>query len=156
MKINKFKYIGLAVIAAIVTVTSCDDEVTVQNLNATEPQAFFTKKSDLEAASAGTYAFLQTDGLYQRFGYIFPDLLSDESFTGTDPNFQPVYEYNLSSTSELVRSYWEDCYGGIRNSNFVIGNETTMDANLEGSDYTQTDIDQAVGEAHFMLSLIHI
>ena len=156
MRINKLKFIGLAIVATLITVVSCDDEVTLPNLNSIVPETFFKKKSDIEAASAAAYTHLQTQGLYQRYGYIIPDLMSDEMTPTGDENFLPPYAYDLSATNSIVEAYWQSCYKGILIANYVIRNETTMLANLTSvSDYSQTDIDQAVGEGHFMRGLYY-
>lgn len=142
-------------VAALITVVSCDDEVTLSNLNSIVPETFFKKKSDIEAASAAAYTHLQTQGLYQRYAYILPDLMSDEMTPSGDENYLPPYSFNLSATNPIVEAYWQSCYKGILIANYVIRNEETMDANLTGSDYSQVDIDQAVGEGHFMRGMYY-
>jgi len=156
MKINKLKHIGVFVVIIIITIVSCDDEVTLPNLNSIVPETFFTKRSDIEAASAAAYTHLQTQGLYQRYGYIIPDLMSDEMVPSGDENFLPPYAYDLSATNSIVEAYWQSCYKGILIANYVIRNEATMRANLTAvSDYSETDINQAVGEGHFMRGLYY-
>lgn len=151
MRINKLKIFGGILVTFLVTITACDDEVTLSNLNGVVPESFFKKKSDIEAASVSVYSYLQTQGLYQRYAYVIPDLMSDEMVPSGDPNFKPPYDYGIIASSEITNRYWKDCYKGILRTNYVIGNEQTMLDNMTAvSDYGIGDVNQAVGEAHFL------
>ncbi len=131
-------------------VASCDDDVSVENKNDVSLDTFFITLSQIEGAANGCYAQLQSGGLYQRYGYIFPDAMSDEMVAGGDPNFAPFYRFEFTAQSGPIAQYWTSCYNGIGACNFVLDNEGLMRSNIATSDFTKADVDDVIGQALFL------
>lgn len=136
-------------------VVSCNDNVAVENRNELSSDSFFESLAQIEAAANAGYAQLQNAGLYQRFGYILPDTFSDESESGGDPNFVTSFNFALTPSLEQTTRYWNNCYNGIGACNFVLEGEDTMRERLATSDFSEADIDDALGQAHFLRGLYY-
>lgn len=151
------------IIRSILTATiiigslSCDDNVTLENPNQLTEDTFFENLQQIEAAANGAYAQLQSSGLYQRFGYILPDSFSDEMQSGSDANFITSWNFELSPTTPQVDALWTTCYRGISATNFLLNGETVMRERLAAGsvDYTEADINDALGQGHFLRALYY-
>ena len=95
--------------------------------------------------------------LYQRDGYVIPDAISDEVVSSGDPNFAPFFNFELNPTINNIAVYWTACFNGIGACNFVIGNGEAMrtNANASGADFTETDVDNALGQAYYLRALYY-
>ncbi|WP_082433341.1 RagB/SusD family nutrient uptake outer membrane protein [Flagellimonas eckloniae] len=132
---------------------ACDDEVPVENTNALNPEIFFESLAQVEAAVNASYNQFQV--LYQRNGYIFPDAMSDEVVSSGDPNFAPFNRFELNATLGGIAQYWTACFNGVGACNFVIGNEERMRTNTATNDFSQADVDDALGQAYFLRALYY-
>ena len=132
---------------------ACDDDVPVENTNALNPEIFFESLSQVEAAVNASYNQFQI--IYQRNGYIFPDAMSDEVVSSGDPNFAPFNRFEFNATLENIAQYWTACFNGVGACNFVIGNEERMRTNAATSDFSDTDVDDALGQAYFLRALYY-
>ncbi|WP_203256371.1 RagB/SusD family nutrient uptake outer membrane protein [Hyunsoonleella ulvae] len=153
---NTFK-LSSAVIVILISIlsVSCNDEVAVKNTNDLSRDSFFESLAQIEASANAAYAQLQNTGLYQRYGYILPDTFSDESQSGGDPNFVTSFNFSLTPSLEQVTRFWNNCYNGIGACNFVIEGEATMRERLVSGNFTEADIEDAVGQAHFLRGLFY-
>ncbi|MEL7269366.1 MAG: RagB/SusD family nutrient uptake outer membrane protein [Bacteroidota bacterium] len=142
-------------IASLLTLffVACDEDVPVENTNALNPEIFFESLSQVEAAVNASYNQFQI--VYQRNGYIFPDAMSDEVVSSGDPNFAPFNRFEFNATLENIAQYWTACFNGVGACNFVIGNEERMRTNAETSDFSDTDVDDALGQAYFLRALYY-
>ena len=152
---KEIKKVWPYVLGVFLVTASCTDEVSVVNTNELSQDTFFESLSQVEAAANAGYAQLQNGGLYQRYGYILPDTFSDEMVSSTDPNFIPSYDFKLTASLLQTSAYWNNCFNGIGACNFVIDNEEVMRANSVGSDFSNADIDDALGQAHFLRGLYY-
>ncbi|MEL6304520.1 MAG: RagB/SusD family nutrient uptake outer membrane protein [Bacteroidota bacterium] len=143
---------GTALMLALFFV-ACDEDVPVENTNALNPEIFFESLSQVEAAVNASYNQFQI--VYQRNGYIFPDAMSDEVVSSGDPNFAPFNRFEFNATLENIAQYWTACFNGVGACNFVIGNEERMRTNSETSDFTDADVDDALGQAYFLRALYY-
>ncbi|MBQ4821318.1 RagB/SusD family nutrient uptake outer membrane protein [Aquimarina sp. MMG016] len=137
----------------IILFAACDEDVPVENTNALNPEIFFESASQIEAAVNASYN--QFQNLYQRVGYIFPDTMSDEVVSSGDPNFAPFNRFEFNPTLGNIALYWTACFNGIGACNFVIGNEGRMRTNSATSDFTENDVDDALGQAYFLRALYY-
>ncbi|GAA4965597.1 RagB/SusD family nutrient uptake outer membrane protein [Algibacter aquimarinus] len=151
-KISNY-FLGFAVLFALLLIAACDEDVPVENTNALNPEIFFESRSQVEAAVNSAYNQFQT--LYQRVGYVFPDAISDEVVASGDPNFAPYNRFEFNATLDNIALYWTACFNGVGACNFVIGNEDRMRANTEGSDFSNEDIDNALGQAYYLRALYY-
>lgn len=149
------KKLKLSVLAVLLLLVGCNDDVTVTNTNELVQSTFFENLAQLESSATACYAQLQNTGLYQRFGYILPDTFSDEMVTGTDPNFLTSYNYNLTPSSEQTSRYWNNCYNGIGACNFVIGSEDLIRSRTESANFSEADANDALGQAYFLRGLYY-
>ncbi len=132
---------------------ACDEDVPVENTNALNPDIFFESLSQVEAAVNASYNQFQI--IYQRNGYVFPDAMSDEVVSSGDPNFAPFNRFEFNATLQNIAQYWTACFNGIGACNFVIGNEERMRTNAATGDFTEPDIDDALGQAYFLRALYY-
>ncbi|MEM7483829.1 MAG: RagB/SusD family nutrient uptake outer membrane protein [Bacteroidota bacterium] len=146
-------YIKSTVLLFTLFFLACDDNVPVENTNALNPEIFFESLSQIEAAVNASYNQFQI--VYQRTGYIFPDAMSDEVESSGDANFAPYNRFEFNATLDNIAQYWTACFNGVGACNFVIGNEERMRTNAETADFTQTDIDNALGQAYFLRALYY-
>lgn len=141
--------------ATALLMVSCNDDVAVENKNELSQESFFESLAQIEASANSAYAQLQNGGLYQRFGYILPDTFSDESESGGDPNFVTSFNFALTPSLEQTSRYWNNCYNGIGACNFILEGEETMRGRLATSNFSEADIDDALGQAHFLRGLYY-
>ncbi|MFD0860595.1 RagB/SusD family nutrient uptake outer membrane protein [Sungkyunkwania multivorans] len=137
----------------ILCAAACDEDVPVENRNALNPEIFFESLSQVEAAVNASYNQFQI--VYQRNGYIFPDAMSDEVVSSGDPNFAPYNRFEFNATLGNIAQYWTACFNGVGACNFVIGNEARMRNNAASSDFTNADVDNALGQAYFLRALYY-
>jgi len=137
----------------LVFLTACEDYVAVENTNALNPEIFFESQSQIEGAVNASYNQFQT--LFQRVGYIFPDAMSDEVLSSGDANFAPYNRFEFNGTLDNIALYWTAAFNGVGACNFVILNEDRMRANVEGSDFTNEYVDNALGQAYFLRGLYY-
>lgn len=141
----------------ILTSISCTEDVSLENPNQLTEDTFFESLQQIEAAANGSYAQLQSSGLYQRFGYILPDSFSDEMESGGDANFITSWSFQLTPTTPQVDLYWTTCYRGIAACNFLLGGEAKMRERLAagGVDFTEADVNDAIGQGKFLRALYY-
>lgn len=132
---------------------ACDEDVPVENTNALNPEIFFESLSQVEAAVNASYNQFQI--VYQRNGYVFPDAMSDEVVSSGDPNFAPFNRFEFNATLGNIAEYWTACFNGVGACNFVIGNEERMRSNATSGGFSQTDVDDAMGQAYFLRALYY-
>ena len=152
---TEFKFNLVILMMAALFAVSCQDDVAVRNTNDLSRETFFQNIAQIEASANAAYAQLQNAGLYQRFGYILPDAFSDESISRADPNFVTAFLFALTPSLEQSSLTWNNCYNGIGACNFVIEGEEIMRSNLDNSDFTEADVEDAVGQAYFLRGLYY-
>lgn len=150
-----FKFKAIVLMLTSLLVVSCNDNVEVKNTNELSSDTFFESIAQIEASANAAYAQLQNAGLYQRYGYILPDTFSDESESGGDPNFVTSFNFSLTPSLLQTTQYWNNCYNGIGACNFVLEGEEIMRARQATSNFTEDDIDDALGQAHFLRGLYY-
>ncbi|MEO0900872.1 MAG: RagB/SusD family nutrient uptake outer membrane protein, partial [Bacteroidota bacterium] len=131
----------------------CDRDVPVENNNVLNPEIFFQNLNQVEASVNASYN--QFQNLYQRTGYVFPDAISDEVISSGDPNFAPIFNFEFTTTDGQIAFFWTTCFNGIGACNFVISNEERMRTTSPSSDFTDADIDNALGQAYFLRALYY-
>jgi hypothetical protein len=151
-RINNYVLKSIAILG-LLCVLACDEDVPVENTNALNPEIFFESLSQVDAAVNASYNQFQT--LYQRVGYVFPDAMSDEVVSSGDPNFAPYNRFEFNATLDNIALFWTACFNGIGACNFVIGNEERMRTNSATSDFSQEDVDDALGQAYFLRGLYY-
>ena len=151
-KIKNYLINGLVLLFVFFHI-SCDDDVPVENRNALNPEIFFESLSQVEAAVNASYNQFQV--VYQRNGYVFPDAMSDEVVSSGDPNFAPFNRFEFNATLENIAQYWTACFNGVGACNFVIGNEERMRENTALGNFTQDDVDNALGQAYYLRALYY-
>lgn len=153
MKAMNTNILKLLVLCCGFLFITCDNDVPVENTNALNPEIFFESLSQVEAAVNASYNQFQV--LYQRDGYVLPDAISDEVLSSGDPNFAPFNRYELNPTIGNIALYWTACFNGVGACNFVLGNEARMRENAADSDFTNGDVDNALGQAYFLRALYY-
>ncbi|WP_350286828.1 RagB/SusD family nutrient uptake outer membrane protein [uncultured Croceitalea sp.] len=153
MRIISKNLLKSVALGCILFFAACDEDVPVENTNALNPDIFFESLSQVEAAVNASYNQFQI--IYQRNGYIFPDAMSDEVVSSGDPNFAPFNRFEFNATLDNIAQYWTACFNGVGACNFVIGNEERMRGNVATSDFSNADVDDALGQAYFLRALYY-
>jgi len=151
-KISNY-FLKSTVLLFLLLFAACDDDIPVENRNALNPEIFFSSASQVEAAVNASYNQFQI--VYQRSGYVFPDAMSDEVVSSGDANFAPFNRFEFDATLGNIAQYWTACFNGVGACNFVIGNEERMRTNAETSDFTDADVDNALGQTYFLRALYY-
>jgi len=141
------------VLLTLVLLTACEDYVAVEDTNFLTPEEFFETQSQVEGSVNASYNQLQT--LYQRFGYVFPDAMSDEVVSSGEPNFAPYNRFEFNPNLAPIAVYYTACFNGVGACNFVILNEDRMRANVPTSNFTNEYVDNALGQAYFLRGLYY-
>jgi hypothetical protein len=148
---RKIKYI-LIVLSGVLTLTSCDSgELELSNPNTLSPDTFFKTKDQVQSAVNASYANLQTRGLYGRNFSFAMDLMSQETLGNPqlEGNKKPFQDFSFNAGNDIIQYYWESCYIGISRANFVLDNESKINA-LANSVLPQEQKNKFLAEAHFL------
>lgn len=115
-----------------------------------DPKSIYKEYSNLEATTMATYAAIRGDANWSRgfatSAYMTTMFGADDLTTqigGNKGNFREFDSFNKSSNNGGMMNLWRGCYKAILNANEVIeySSETTG---------VQNDIDNLVGQAHFL------
>lgn len=148
---RKIKYI-LIVLSGVLTLTSCDSgELELTNPNTLSPDTFFKTKDQVQSAVNASYANLQTRGLYGRNFFFAMDLMGHDALGNPqlEGNKKPFQDFSFNAGNDIIQYYWESCFMGISRANFVLDNESKINA-LPNSVLSQEQKNKFLGEAHFL------
>ena len=143
----KFKYLYIGII--LLGLSSCDDELNLENPNSQTTDAFWlTPEQAIEGVNA-TYNSLLIDGYYMRMTPALTDGRGDD-FTGDSPwlDLIQVANFTILPTSGPVNWMWTAYYQQIFRANQVLTRvpDIDMDEGLR---------QRSLGQAHFLRGLAY-
>ncbi|HEX2395443.1 MAG TPA: RagB/SusD family nutrient uptake outer membrane protein [Bacteroidales bacterium] len=149
MKVHK---IFIAFFTGILAILSCDaDKLELSNPNELDPSTYFKTPAQVQAAVNACYANLQTTGLYSRVMFFGYDNMAYENSGNSqlESDKRQYLDYSFDPSHGAIGAYWESCYRGINKCNFVINNDSLINAILP-SVLSQELKDKFIGEARFL------
>jgi starch-binding outer membrane protein, SusD/RagB family len=148
---KKIKYITILLSGIFLTNSCNNNDLNLKSPNELSPETFFKTEAQVQASVNATYANLQTMGLYKRHIFFALDNMSQEN--GGNPqlegNKKPFLNFSFDASSDIIDSFWDDCYQGIAKSNFVTDNADKINA-LPTVVLTQVKKNKFIAEARFM------
>lgn len=116
-------YILLVLLLTSVVITSCEDELNIDNPNALTTEQFWVSEDDARLGINSVYAMFYKDGSWSRWMYFRLDLTSDEGFSKSPwveladwTRFQYI-NYNFWEGNVVT---WRDTYKAIFRANQVL------------------------------------
>lgn len=155
---KQFKYIAIALLAAV-TMTSCEDFLTVQSPDELTSDSFWRDKSDAEAGLAAAYSKLEASTNTWGFPEVyFPveayreDIIKPGADAYNYPNWIELANFNYTNGNSQFSAYWQDNYYGINYSNQVIGNLPEIPADK----ISEEDRNTILCEGYFLRAYYHM
>ena len=147
------KKIVLGLLAACLvtgTITSCNNKLNVEPVDAIDASQALNTSDDVQAALVGSYTSLQADAGYNGYIQLMSDLLAengDFTFVGTFTQPQEFQRKALRRDNSFVQQLWQRGYITVNRTNNVLANldKVTVAA-------TKTRIE---GEARFVRALAY-
>ena len=152
------KYTAIALILAL-SVTSCEDFLTVQSPDELTSDSFWRDKSDAEAGLAAAYSKLEASTDTWEFPEVFfpveayrEDIIKPGADAYNYPNWIELANFTYTNGNSQFTTYWRDNYYGINYSNQVIENLPEIPAGAISEE------DRAViqNEAYFLRGYYHM
>jgi hypothetical protein len=109
----------------LISFTSCDNELELDNPNALTTEQYWKTESDAQAGINSVYAMFYKDGLWARWIYFRLDLTSDEGYSNSpwielaDWTRFNYINYNFWEGNSVT---WRDTYKAVFRCNQVIAN----------------------------------
>ncbi len=118
----KLYHITLALLLGVVTLTSCNDKLDLQNPNQSNSTTFGKDADDLEEAVIACYHHCRMEGTYARVGYALDITRGDEVWNSSQAwGYYMADKMNTSTADEIYGMWpWRDWYYVVNISNFVI------------------------------------
>lgn len=142
---NIFKFIYACL---ILSVSSCDDAIDIEQPGRLGADNAFQSVSDLQGALLASYNFLDTT-----FEIGFTSAMTDECYKGRDNGGQNSAElnFNINGGNSYASGIWSSYYGAIGMANRVIEAGDLVDRNENPSEY-----DNIIGQAHAIRAYAHL
>ena len=142
---NIFKFIYACL---ILSVSSCDDAIDIEQPGRLGADNAFQSVSDLQGALLASYNFLDTT-----FEIGFTSAMTDECYKGRDNGGQNSAElnFNINGGNSYASGIWSSYYGAIGMANRVIEAGDLVDRNENPTEY-----DNVIGQAHAIRAYAHL
>jgi starch-binding outer membrane protein, SusD/RagB family len=142
----------LSVVLLIIVPSCNDDFLDNPPQNLITQDNFPETAADALTATNAMYEVLRI-GAYHRGFYPIDDIMSDDARKGSSSGDQagvlnPIDQFTYTTTNELVSSWWQTLYVGVRRTNVVIERAVRVDMD-EGLR------NRYIGEAHFLRALYY-
>lgn len=121
MKKNVF-ILTIVAVVAIFSLQSCKKLLETKPTDFLNPDEFFARKENLQAALTGVYAVMKVNSIY---GDNYQNLITtttDELVYATSGNIPKIPWYNATSADGDVANLWANLYTGIERANVLLAN----------------------------------
>jgi hypothetical protein len=160
MKKNKLLAV-IAVTTGLLLMNSCSEEFLDITPNGSLDQSVLASSDGVNALLIGAYSMI--DGVDASFGWeaatsgwVFGSIRGLEAnkgtFSGDQPDINPIQSYSESSTNPYLNIKWRSCYEGISRCNSTI---VTADAALDAGTIDQAEHDSFVNQARALRGWYH-
>ncbi|MGF6848474.1 hypothetical protein QFZ51_003709 [Chitinophaga sp. W3I9] len=142
------KYISLFFLS--LTALSCKKFLDVEPRDSVSDEQTIIDKTSATTALRGVYRKLGSDGyygaLFQTFGYLSGD---NVQWTGSQSVIQQFITHKINADNGNLQTVWAAIYATINGANNVIAKVP----GLQDATFSDTEKNQAVGEAYFIRAL---
>ncbi|MCC5921839.1 MAG: RagB/SusD family nutrient uptake outer membrane protein [Cyclobacteriaceae bacterium] len=147
------KYIlSIALGAALIGATSCDNQLDLQPEQSLSTELAFSDALAARGSALGVYSLAQVLDVYGSMPQIIGDFQSDNvDFIGSFPTLQDIRLYDTRSDNGSISTIWSTNYRVILAANAVIANMP----NVPDASLSQDERTQLVAEARFVRALIY-
>ena len=132
---------------------SCENELNIDPITEKATSSFFNTEAELESAVLGTYAQLQSDGIYGLdvigAGEISGEDATEESLSNDGGRFGELESLTITPVNDLVGRIWKDSYIAIQRAN------TVLNRILEVSFEDEAKKRARIGEMKFVRALMY-
>lgn len=147
------KLIYMMLVLAMVSTTSCDDVLEVENLYGSELNNYYQTVDEIDAALVGVYNSLYVGGVHSN-EHLAANLLSDLMLGGGGPDDVSAKNVDkfIDPNDDTYFDLWTNTYNGIFGANGIIENIDNLDASTEFASEADKEAykAQVLGEAYFM------
>lgn len=153
-------YIYISVlIFTLLSISSCDDYLTVESPDQLTSSTFWRGESDAQAGIAAAYSqleyYINTWG-FAEIKWPVEAYREDIIEMGNDarnyPNWVELYNFTYTNGNAQLSSYWDNNYKGASFANQVIEKV----ASIPDENINSTTREQIVNEAHFLRAYYHL
>ena len=151
---KRYIYIAaMAALAGLTTLSSCEDFLDTENYTQKTTSNFPTTSADVDMMLAGIYSTLNHINRQNCVNHFYvAEAASDDRFGGggsADLAAQMTDKLQKVGVDPF-EPFWEECYKGIYRTNMMLENVDKI------TDWaTESDKNQAIGEAKFMRALLY-
>lgn len=139
----------LAMLALIVGMTACNDELDVQNPNSQTTYDFGNTESDLKEAVIACYNRIRLEGTFARVGYTLDAVRGDEVWNSSQQWYLEYDNLNSPGTIGIGDEWpWRDNYHVVNRTNFVL-------SKVDKVKMPEESYNQITGQALFLRALAY-
>jgi hypothetical protein len=160
MKKNKLLSV-IAVTTGLLLMNACSEEFLDITPNGSLDQSVLATADGVNALLIGAYAMI--DGVDASFGWeaatsgwVFGSIRGLEAnkgtFSGDQPDINPIQSYSESPTNPYLNAKWRSCYEGISRCNSTI---VTANTAFDAGSITQEEHDSFVNQARALRGWYH-
>jgi hypothetical protein len=136
-------------LALIVGMTACNDELDVQNPNNQTTYDFGNNESELKEAIISCYNRIRLEGTFARVGYTLDAVRGDEVWNSSQQWYLEYDNLNSPGTIGIGDEWiWRDNYHVVNRTNFVL-------SKVDQVDMPEASYNQIAGQALFLRSLAY-
>lgn len=147
------KKISIIYLLCIISLLSCTDQLFQDPITSKVSNKFFSTEAEIEEAVNGTYAGLQSNGLYGldmvALGEIPSDVTYDEVPLNDDGTFGKLDNFTATSILASISDAWRDSYVTIQRANVILNRIDKISFKVA------SDKDARVGEMKFIRALLY-
>lgn len=145
---KSFKII-ITMLALIVGVSACEDELEVQNPNNSTTFDFGDSESELKEAIIACYNRIRLEGTFARVGYTLDAVRGDEVWNSSQQWYLEYDNFNSPGTIGIGDEWpWRDNYHVVNRTNFVL-------SKVDGVEMSEDSYNEITGQALFLRSLAY-
>lgn len=138
---------------ALITATSCEDELNKLPQQSLSDESAFDSKEGATGVLIGTYSLMQDLHSFGSQPQVIADYMADNvNFMGSFPTLQDINTYTAVSNNTTVAEIWRDNYEPILAANSVIANVPGV---ADGT-FTDDERNQLIGEAKFIRAICYL
>lgn len=139
----------LTMLALIVGMTACNDQLNVTNPNSQTTYDFGNTVSDLQEAVISCYNRIRLEGTYARVGYTLDAVRGDEVWNSSQQWYLEYDNLNSPGTIGIGDEWpWRDNYHVVNRTNYVL-------SKVDGVKMSTDTYNQIKGQALFLRSLAY-
>ncbi len=139
----------LTMLALMVSVTACDDQLDIRNPNNQSTYDFGDSESELEEAVIASYNRIRLEGTFARVGYTLDAVRGDEVWNASQQWYLEYDNLNSPGTIGIGDEWpWRDNYHVVNRTNFVL-------SKVDMVDMPEDSRNQIKGQALFLRSLAY-